>query len=111
VRFLDHRAAPIAAGIPLGIKIKNGRGKHVLREQLYPMPAGHVQTAQGGLRDSDRQLAARTAQALAEELLAAARPTAKGYFDATAVQTSWRDHLSGRRHATAALWAVLMFQA
>ena len=47
----------------------------------------------------------------AEELLAPARLAGEGYFDAAAVQARWRDHLSGRRDATAALWAVLMFQA
>jgi asparagine synthase (glutamine-hydrolysing) len=35
VPFLDHRVAAVAARIPLSLKIRNGRGKHVLRELLY----------------------------------------------------------------------------
>jgi hypothetical protein len=35
----------------------------------------------------------------------------EGWFDAAVVTPRWHDHLSGRRDSTAALWAVLMFQA
>jgi asparagine synthase (glutamine-hydrolysing) len=112
VRFLDHRVTPIAARIPLGMKIKNGRGKHVLRELLYrhapramferpkadfAIPIGSW--LRGPLRPWRRNCWQRRG------------PPPEGYFAATAVQTRWRDHLSGRRDATAALWAVLMFQA
>ena len=36
---------------------------------------------------------------------------AEGWFDPDVVQRRWRDHLSGRRDSTPALWAILMFQA
>ncbi|MFL6862651.1 MAG: asparagine synthase (glutamine-hydrolyzing), partial [Allosphingosinicella sp.] len=35
VPFLDHRVAELAARIPLAMKVKDGRGKHILRELLY----------------------------------------------------------------------------
>src|SRR6185369_7052002 len=35
VPFLDHRVAELAARIPLGMKIRGGTGKHVLRQMLY----------------------------------------------------------------------------
>jgi asparagine synthase (glutamine-hydrolysing) len=100
VPFLDHHVAAVAARIPLAMKIKNGRGKHVLRELLYRhAPRAMFEWLRGPLRP------------WAEELLAPARLAGEGYFDAAAVGARWRDHLSGRRDGTAALWAVLMFQA
>jgi asparagine synthase (glutamine-hydrolysing) len=47
----------------------------------------------------------------AEDLLEPGRMAQEGYFDAGIVRRRWREHLSGRRDSTPALWAVLMFQA
>ena len=35
VPFLDHRVAELAARIPLGLKVRGGKGKHILRQLLY----------------------------------------------------------------------------
>jgi len=35
----------------------------------------------------------------------------QGWFDPMIVGRRWHEHLSGRRDSTAALWAVLMYQA
>src|SRR5204862_2959880 len=35
VPFLDHRVAALAARIPLGLKLRGGQGKHILRQLLY----------------------------------------------------------------------------
>ena len=37
--------------------------------------------------------------------------TADGWFDPAVVQRRWRDHVEGRSDSTAAIWAILMFQA
>jgi asparagine synthase (glutamine-hydrolysing) len=112
VPFLDHRVAAVAARIPLALKIKNGRGKHVLRELLYRQaPRALFERPKVGFAIPIGSWLRGPLRPWAEELLAPARLAGEGYFDAAAVQTRWRDHLSGRRDGTAALWAVLMFQA
>jgi asparagine synthase (glutamine-hydrolysing) len=35
VPFLDHRVAELAARIPMRMKVRGGKGKHILRELLY----------------------------------------------------------------------------
>ncbi|MCW3797069.1 asparagine synthase (glutamine-hydrolyzing) [Sphingomonas sp. BN140010] len=112
VPFLDHRVAELAARIPLSLKIENGRGKLVLRQLL----ARHVPTAlvdrpktgfgipigewlKGPLRD------------WAEDLLDPATLRTQGWFDHHRVERRWRDHLSGTRDSTPAIWSILMFQA
>ena len=112
VPFLDHRVAAIAARIPLSLKVKNGRGKHVLRELLYRhAPRALFERPKAGFAIPVGEWLRGPLRPWAEELLAPARLAAEGYFDAAAVQARWRDHLSQRRDGTPALWAVLMFQA
>src|SRR5689334_11137578 len=47
----------------------------------------------------------------AEDLLDPASMRTEGWFDSTAVSRRWNEHLSGKQDSTAALWAVLTFQA
>jgi asparagine synthase (glutamine-hydrolysing) len=35
----------------------------------------------------------------------------EGWLDPGIIQRRWREHLSGKRDSTFALWGVLMFQA
>lgn len=112
VPFLDHRVAAVAARVPLAMKIKNGQGKHVLRELLYAhAPRALFERPKAGFAIPIGQWLRGPLRTWAEELLAPERMASEGYFDAAAVTARWRDHLSGRRDATAALWSVLMFQA
>ncbi len=112
VPFLDHRVAEVAAHIPVGMKIRDGQGKHILKRLLYrhaprelfdrpkagfAIPVG--QWLRGPLRD------------WAEHLLTPGRLAGDGYFDAAMVRERWQAHLDGRCDAISALWPVLMFQA
>lgn len=112
VPFLDHRVAQLAARIPIERKIAGAQGKLILRkllnrhlpESLFDRPkAGFAVPVGAWLRGPLRDWA--------EELLAPARLGQEGWFDAAAVHGRWRDHLSGRRDSTDAIWAILMFQA
>jgi len=110
--FLDHRVAEMAARIPIGMKIRGGIGKSVLRKMLYReaprelfdrpktgfgVPIG--EWLKGPLRD------------WAESLLQPSRLRSDGWFDPSKVQCRWSEHLSGARDSTNALWSILMFQA
>jgi asparagine synthase (glutamine-hydrolysing) len=112
VPFLDHRVAELAARIPLDMKVRGGRGKHILRELLYGMvPRELVERPKAGFGIPVGQWIKGPLRPWAEELLDPGRLRAEGWFDAQAVSRRWRDHLSGVRESTPALWAILMFQA
>ena len=112
VPFLDHRVAELAARIPLEMKVRNGRGKHIVRELLYGMvPRELVERPKAGFGIPVGQWIKGPLRPWAEELLDPGRMRAEGWFDAEAVSRRWRDHLSGTRKSTPALWAILMFQA
>jgi asparagine synthase (glutamine-hydrolysing) len=112
VPFLDAGVAATAARIPLSMKIRDGKGKHILRQLLFReapaelfdrpkagfgIPVGHW--IKGPLRD------------WAEALLDPRRLAEGGYFDAEQVTRRWREHLAGERDGTEPIWSVLMFQA
>ena len=110
--FLDHRVVEFCWSLPLSLKIRDGKGKWVLRKLLeryvpaeltdrpkmgFGVPVGSW--IRGPLRD------------WAEELLDGQRLRREGYLNAAAVREKWELHLSGRHDFSHPLWAVLMFQA
>ena len=112
VPFLDHRVAALAARIPLDLKVRGGVGKHILRELLYrEAPRTLFARPKAGFAVPVGEWIKGPLRPWAEELLDPVRMGQDGWFDPAIVQRRWRDHLSGQRDSTPALWAVLMFQA
>jgi asparagine synthase (glutamine-hydrolysing) len=112
VPFLDHRVAELAAHIPVSMKVKGGRGKHILRELLYrEAPRELFERPKAGFAIPVGEWIKGSLRPWAEDLLDPRRMAEEGYFDPVAVSSRWRDHLSGRRDSAPALWSVLMFQA
>jgi asparagine synthase (glutamine-hydrolysing) len=112
VPFLDHRVAELAARIPLGMKVRGGAGKHILRNLLYrEAPRELFDRPKAGFGIPVGEWIKGPMRPWAEELLDPSRMAGDGWFDPVIVQRRWRDHLSGQRDSTPALWAVLMFQS
>ena len=112
VPFLDHRVAEVAARIPLSMKIRDGRGKHILRKLLDRyVPRELVERPKTGFAVPVGEWIKGSLRDWAEDLLNGRSMRLEGWFDADVVNARWQEHLSGRRDSTAALWTVLMFQA
>ena len=112
VPFLDHRVAELAARIPLAFKIRGGRGKQVLRRLLDTLvPRDLIERPKAGFAIPVGAWIKGPLRHWAEELLEPGAMRADGWLDPDVVQRRWRDHLSGRRDSTPAIWAILMFQA
>ena len=112
VPYLDHRVAELAARIPLSMKVRGGSGKHILRQLLYrEVPRQLFERPKAGFAIPVGEWLKGPLRPWAEDLLDPSRMAGEGWFDSGIVQRRWRDHLSGRRESTPALWALLMFQA
>ena len=112
VPFLDHRLAAVAARIPLSMKVRGGKGKHILREALFARaPAALFDRPKAGFAVPVGQWIKEPLRDWAECLLDPQRLATEGWFDPAIVRARWADHLSGRRDSTAAIWSILMFQA
>ena len=112
VPFLDHRVAELAARIPLSLKIGRGEGKLILKSLLRQyVPPQLVQRPKAGFQVPIGEWIKGPLRDWAENLLDERRLGSEGFLDATLVRDRWHAHLAGKRDSTAALWAILMFQA
>ena len=112
VPFLDHRVAELAARIPVSMKIRNGKGKHILRRLLYrEAPQPLFKRPKAGFGIPVGEWIRGPMRPWAEDLLDRSRLRQQGMFDAEVVHRRWQQHLRGESDATPALWAVLMYQA
>jgi asparagine synthase (glutamine-hydrolysing) len=112
VPFLDHRVAELAARIPVAMKIRDGRGKHILRQMLYrEAPQRLFERPKAGFGIPVGEWLRGPLRPWAEALLDQGRLEREGLFDAAKIRRRWQAHLARKSDSTAAIWAILMFQA
>ena len=112
VPFLDHRVAELAARIQIGMKVREGRGKHILRELLFrEAPRALFERPKAGFGIPVGDWLRGSLRDWAEDLLDRKRLAEGGFFDPELVHRRWQRHLRRETDATPALWSVLMFQA
>jgi asparagine synthase (glutamine-hydrolysing) len=112
VPILDHRVVEFAWRLPLCFKLREGKGKWLLRQVLYKYvpkklvdrpKAGFAVPIAGWLRGPLREWA--------EALLEERRLAQDGFLNPGPIRETWARHLSGRANFQYELWNVLMFQA
>lgn len=110
--FLDHRVVEFAWRLPLAYKLRNGRGKLVVREVLNRhVPAHLVERPKAGFGIPIGDWLRGPLREWAESLLAEDRLRREGYLEPAPIRAMWHEHLAGRRPWQYHLWSVLMFQA
>lgn len=106
--FLDHRVVELAWSLPLSMKIRDDRGKWIVRKLLKRyLPDALVDREKQGF-----------GVPLAEWLRGPLRPWAEALlanigdapFDTAQVRELWRRHIGGENHQSD-LWTVLMYEA
>lgn len=105
--LLDHRLVELAWSLPLSMKIRDGRGKWLLRALLSRyVPQSMIDREKRGFGLPLADWLRGPLRPWTEDLL----QVRSGVFDADRVQQVWQDHLRGtNREGT--LWRVLMFEA
>lgn len=112
VPFLDHSVVEFAMQLPLVYKIRNGKGKWIVRELLQRyLPSTYFERPKSGFGVPVGKWLRGPLRDWAEELLAPKRLGRHDYFDVALVQQVWQEHLSERKNHHAKLWTLLMFEA
>ena len=112
VPFLDHNVVEFAWRLPQQQKIRNGKGKWILRQVLSRyVPSNLFERPKMGFGVPIGVWLRGDLRAWAEDLLAEPRLKSGGLFRADVVRTLWAQHLTGERNWQYQLWPVLMFEA
>lgn len=112
VPLIDHRVVDFAWRLPLGMKIRDGQGKWLLRQVLYRhVPRELIERPKQGFGVPLDTWLRGPLRNWAEALLAPDRLANEGWFDPLAIRDKWDEHQSGRRNWSYHLWNALMFQA
>jgi asparagine synthase (glutamine-hydrolysing) len=108
--FLDYEFVEWAARLPSNVKLKEGTGKHVLKEALRPVLPDEVlfRKKMGFAVPLDVWFRGSLKNHITD-VVSGPRLAQSGLFDAERLKRLASEHRSGRRDHSAILWALLMF--
>lgn len=112
IPFLDHRVIEFAWRVPMSAKIRDGRGKHILREVLYRhVPPALIDRPKAGFGIPIGAWLVDTLRPWVEALLDPASLREQGFLDPELVAMTWQQFRLGNTALLPRLWCILMFQA
>lgn len=112
IPFLDHRLIELSWHMPLSMKIREGKGKWLLRSLLYDyVPKQLVDRPKAGFAVPLAKWLRGDLREWAESLLDEQALKSTGFFDAKKLRAVWQAHLSGQHDYQYQLWGPLMLLA
>ena len=111
VPLLDHRLLEFAATVPTALKLKNGRGKYLLRRLLERrVPKSIVDRPKHGFSAPTGEWLRGPLADMVDALLLDGRLRGRGVFDDHAVGRLWREHRSGASDHRHRIWSLVMLE-
>ncbi|MGJ5178146.1 asparagine synthase (glutamine-hydrolyzing) [Bradyrhizobium oligotrophicum] len=112
VPFLDKDVVEFSTRVPAHMKVRDGRGKWLVRQVLYHhVPAEMIDRPKTGFSIPLDAWLRGPLKSWAADLLSPARLQRQGLFDPARVTRMFDEHLSHRQNHSYWLWNVLMAQA
>jgi asparagine synthase (glutamine-hydrolysing) len=111
VPFLDHRVVELAARIPLGLKLKGRRSKHILKQAMGSrLPPAVTSRGKKGFGMPVAKWLRGPWRELLVDTLGGGAAARSGWLDQAAVDSLVAEHLSGKADRRKPLWTLLMFR-
>lgn len=112
VPLIDYRVVEFAWRLPMRMKVRDGRGKWILRQVLDRyVPRQLIDRPKMGFGVPLAQWLRGPLREWAEDLLSESQLSQQGLLQVDLVRRTWQEHLSGRQERADHLWAVLMLQS
>lgn len=112
IPLLDHRIVEFAWQLPLSMKVREGKGKWLLKEVLYRyVPKEMMDRPKQGFSVPIGAWLRGPLREWAEHLLDERKLREQQFFHADPIRQKWQEHLSGKQSWHSYLWNILMFQA
>ena len=110
--FLDRDVVEFAWTLPISMKLRDGRGKWLLRQLLdRHVPRALVERPKMGFGIPLDGWLRGPLREWAEDLLSEERLKREGYLHPASVRATWDRHVRGEGSFGYRMWSVLMFQA
>ena len=110
--FLDYDAVNFAMRLPQKYKIKDNKGKIILRSILSKyIPEELHSSSKQGFSAPIHEWIRGPLREWSENLLSEEVLKSQGFFDVDLIRDKWKDHLSNKSNNQYLLWSVLMFQS
>jgi len=107
--ILDHKFMELVARIPSGLKLKDGQGKYILKRALGPfVPKDVLTRRKQGFAVPLSAWFRGELKPMAADLLLSQDPL--GILQTRTVSALWKQHQSGSRDHSTALWTILMYR-
>lgn len=110
--LLDHNMVELAMRIPTGMKIRNGRGKHIFREVLRPqLPPPSIHKGKQGFSVPLRDWFRGQLSGMVHDYLGTGGYLPAEIFSQRKVQAILQEHRKGRVDHANKIWLLLTFAA
>lgn len=110
VPFLSHKLVEWALTVPIGLKLKGGAGKYIVRKAVEPwLPPGILDRGKQGFQMPLAQWFAGDFGRFAESLWRDSGAAQAGYLNPGRVEKLFREHRKGHRDHSRLLYAMAMF--
>jgi asparagine synthase (glutamine-hydrolysing) len=112
VPLLDHKLVEWTSGLPSSMKLRGGEGKYIFKKALEPhLPHDVLYRSKMGFAVPLASWLRGPLRERVRRALLGPHMAATGIFNTAFLQEMVDHHQSGRRDYSAALWALLMFEA
>jgi asparagine synthase (glutamine-hydrolysing) len=110
VPFLDHRLVELAASLPPAHKVRDGKGKMLLREAMAgTVPQAILERSKKGFPVPTVPLLRRLG-GFTRELLLDRGSACRTWFEPAAIERLLDEHARGRARRDQEIWSLLVFE-